>query len=109
MKTAFLTLTLAILTACSTTQIYRNPSANGLSGNVQVLYGNPAQPFESLGLVSAKRYKPGWSDPTVADAIPQLQAAAQQLGADAIIVRQSQDGGGSRFIRVEAEAIKFQK
>jgi hypothetical protein len=60
MKTAFQTIALATLTACSTTQIYRNPPASGQSGNVQVLYSNPAQSFESLGLVSAKRYRPPW-------------------------------------------------
>ncbi len=103
----WLVLAVAVsLSACTTTQIHRNPSS-GIAGGVQVLYQTPARPYESLGLVSAKKYKPGWTDPTVADAIPQLQAAAQQLGADAIVVHNSQDGGGTRMIRVEAEAIKF--
>lgn len=96
-----------LLAGCSTTQIYRN-APTGLAGNsVQVLYSTPQRAYESLGIVSAKKYKPGWSDPTVADAIPQLQAAASQLGADAMIVHQSQDSSGARFIRVEAEAIRF--
>ena len=104
-KVTALAFCLAIA-GCSTTQIYRNPSSD-LAGGVQVLYSTPQRAYESLGIVSAKRYKPGWSDPTVADAVPQLQSAAQQLGADAIVVHQSQDGSGNRFIRVEAEAIRY--
>ncbi len=107
MAMKWLVLALAIsVSACTTTQIYRNPGI-GVAGGVQVLYQTPARPYESLGIVSAKKYQPGFSDPTVADAIPQLQAAAQQMGADAIVVHNSQDGGGTRMIRVEAEAIRF--
>ena len=98
-------LTLA-LSACSTTQVYHNPS--GAAGGVAVLYTTPTRAYDSLGVISAKRYKPGWSDPTVGDAIPQLVQAAASMGADAVIVRQSADDGvQDRFIRVEGEAIRY--
>ncbi|GAB3733925.1 hypothetical protein GCM10028862_16670 [Luteimonas pelagia] len=71
-----------------------------------MFYSAPQRPYESLGIVSAKRYKPGWSDPTVADSIPQLREAAAQLGADGVIVLQSQVAQ-SRTVNVEAEAIRF--
>lgn len=104
----------AILTlaGCSTMQAtpYVNSAptyAASQSGQVDVLYSVPQRPYSSIGTVSAKRYKPGWSDPTVSDAIPQLRAAAAQLGADGVIVRGSVPGGGTRFITVEGEAIKY--
>lgn len=92
------------LSACSTTQIVRTGTG---SGNVEILYTAPQRAYITLGIVSAKKYKPGFSDPTVADAMPQLQNAARQLGADAIIVGNSQQGNGNRFVTVEAQAIKY--
>lgn len=71
-----------------------------------MLYGYPNKPYEVIGIVSAKRYKPGWTDPTVSDAIPQLREAALQLGADAVIVRSSRSNN-DRHTVVEAEAIKY--
>ena len=97
----------ALLSGCSTTEVYRNPSVGSSVGAVQILYQIPNVPYTSLGIVSAKKYKPGWTDPTVMDAIPQLQEAARSLGADAIVVHASKDGNGTRIVRVEAEAIKF--
>lgn len=95
-----------LVTGCSSTQIYHNPQ--GTSGGVAVLYTTPTRPYNSLGVISAKKYKPGWSDPTVGDAIPQLVQAAASMGADAVILRQSEDAAmQDRFIRVEGEAIKY--
>lgn len=56
--------------------------------------------------LGANRYKPGWTDPTVSDAIPQLQAAGAQIGADAVIVR-SDRSNNDRHVVVEGEEIKF--
>lgn len=106
MRTLQTIVVMAILAGCSTTQVYHNPQ--GASGGVAVLYTTPARDYTSLGVISAKRYKPGWSDPTVSDAIPQLVDAARSMGADAVIVRQSEDQSvQDRFIRVEGEAIKY--
>lgn len=99
------------ITGCSSTQIYSNAPAGvtpgtNTSGQVAVIYSYPTRPYEVLGVVSAKRYKPGWTDPTVSDAIPQLRAAGAQLGADAVVVRSSRSNN-DRHTVVEAEAIRY--
>jgi hypothetical protein len=105
---ALVALGLLALAGCTTTQVHRNPGqgyAPTQVSQVAVYYSAPAKPYESLGVVSAKRYKPGFTDPSVADAIPQLTAAAAQLGANGIIVLQS-SVSQSRNVTVEAEAIR---
>ena len=112
MKVIFLAAALATLAgACSSTQVYSNapagvaPGTNS-SGSVAVLYSYPTRPYDVIGVVSAKRYKPGWTDPTVSDAIPQLRQAGAQLGADAVVVRSSRSNN-DRHTVVEAEAIRY--
>lgn len=97
------------LAGCSTYQAHSNlatPYAATNASRVQILYSPPQRAYESIGIVSAKRYKPGWTDPTVSDAIPQLQAAGAEIGADAVIVRNDQRMN-DRHVVVEGEAIKF--
>jgi hypothetical protein len=112
MRKKLTALTIATLMAgCSTTQVYSNYPAGvsagtNVSGQVAVLYSYPTRPYEVLGVVSAKRYKPGWTDPTVSDAIPQLRSAGLQLGADAVVVRSSRSLN-DRHTVVEAEAIRY--
>lgn len=112
MKIVAVTLVLLALAGCSTMQStpYVNSNtgyAPSQSGRVDVLYSPPQRPHVSIGTVSAKKYKPGWSDPTVSDAIPELRLAAAQIGADGVIVRGSVPGHGSRFITVEGEAFRY--
>lgn len=102
-------ITIALLSGCTTYKVHRNdatPYAATQAGSVQILYSKPDRPHQSIGIVSAKKYRPGWTDPTVADAIPQLQAAGAEIGADAIIVMQSRSAN-DRHVIVEGEAIKF--
>lgn len=110
MKGIALSAALVALAGCSTYQAHSNAPGAYLPTNasqVQVLYSPPQQrPYESIGIVSAKRYKPGWTDPSVSDAIPQLQAAGAQIGADAVIVR-SNRSNNDRHVVVEAEAIRY--
>jgi hypothetical protein len=97
------------LAGCSTYQAHSNlptPYAPTNASQVQILYSPPKRAYTSIGIVSANRYKPGWTDPTVSDAIPQLQAAGAQIGADAVIVR-SDRSNNDRHVVVEGEAIKF--
>jgi hypothetical protein len=68
---------------------------------------DPARPFTKLGAVSVKKYKPGWTDPSVMDAEDQLQQAGADLGADAVIVRNSRNDGGTKIIYIDAEAIRY--
>lgn len=100
-----------LASSCSTTQVYSNAPAGVMpgtntSGQVAILYSYPTRPYEVIGIVSAKRYKPGWTDPTVSDAIPQLRTAGAQLGADAVVVRGSRSNN-DRHTVVEAEAIRY--
>lgn len=98
----------ALIAGCGTYQAHRNGPAYAASNasQVQILYSPPQRAYQSIGIVSAKYYKPGWTDPTVSDAIPQLQAAGAEIGADAVIVRSDQRLN-DRHVVVEGEAIKF--
>ncbi len=111
MKTAFAVALGLCVVGCSGYQAHSNMPAGTYvaqtnASQVQVLYSPPQRPYESVGIVSAKRYKPGWTDPSIADAIPELQAAGAQLGADAVIVR-SDRALNDRHITVEGEAIRY--
>ena len=101
-------LAVCILGGCSTTQVMPTANSNPgtRSGTVDVLYSAPQRPYVSVGIVSAKRYKPGWTDPTISDAIPQLRDAGAQVGADAVIVRGSRSNN-DRHVVVEGEAIRY--
>jgi hypothetical protein len=109
MKRVFAIAALLSLAGCSTTQVYQNPGTSyqaTSAGQVAVFYSAPSQSYDVLGVVSASRYKPGFTDPSVGDAIPQLRTAAAQLGADAVIVRSSRSNN-DRHTVVEAEAIRY--
>jgi hypothetical protein len=97
------------LAGCSTYQAHSNLPplyARTNASQVQVLYSPLQRAYTSIGVVSANRYKPGWTDPTVSDAIPKLQAVGAQIGADGVIVR-SDRSNNDRYVAVEGEAIKF--
>jgi hypothetical protein len=100
---------LALTAGCSTTKVYQNPGAAygaTSASQVAVFYSPPQQAYDVIGVVSADRWKPGFTDPSVADALPQLRAAAAQLGADAVIVRASRSNN-DRHTVVEGEAIRY--
>lgn len=110
MRRAIFTATLTLLlAACTTYQVtpVTNSAPGTRSGQVDVLFTNPTRPFEVIGMVSAKKYKPGWSDPTVSDGVPELRAAAAQVGADAVIVRSHNAPKDRRIIHMEGEAIRY--
>ena len=108
------------MTACTTVQTYDygvssvpsntshsySPPATPQPGQIQILYAQPQQAYNSLGMFSVRKYKPGWSDPTVSDAIPELRQAAQRLGADAVIIRNVQSQN-TRITTIEGEAIRW--
>jgi len=99
------------LAGCSSYQVHSNLPAGTViaptnASQVQVLFSPPSRPYQSIGIVSVVRYKPGWTDPTVSDAIPELQAAGARLGADAVIIR-SDRSLNDRHVTVEAEAIRY--
>jgi hypothetical protein len=84
-----------------------HPGQRASYGRIQVLYSEPHRDYDSLGVFSVKKYKPGWSDPTVSDAMPEPREAAAGLGADAVIIRSTQSNGYSRYLTIEGEAIRW--
>jgi hypothetical protein len=74
--------------------------------HVVVLMAEPSRTFVRIGAVSVKRYKPGFSDPSVIDAEEQLKEAGADLGADAVVVKSSRNNDG-RIIYVDGEAIRY--
>ncbi|WP_185823158.1 hypothetical protein [Xanthomonas sp. GW] len=111
MKKAFVGLSVAVLLLAGCTSYQVVPTTNSApgarSGQVDILYSTPQRPFQSVGMVSAKKYKPGFTDPTISDALEQLRAAGSQVRADAVIVRHTQANDGRRLITVEGEAIRY--
>lgn len=102
---------IGVLGGCSTYEVHSNLPAGTVvtptnASQVQILYSPPNRPYQSIGIVSAVRYKPGWTDPSVSDAVPQLQAAGAKLGADAVIIH-SERSMNDRHITVEGEAIRY--
>jgi hypothetical protein len=75
--------------------------------NVQILYSEPRKNYESIGVFSIKKYKPGFTDPTVSDAIDELKEAGRNLGASAVIIRNVTTHNGTRFTTIEGEAIRW--
>lgn len=118
-KYLFLALFGLILTGCTTVQTHSFggsdiQNAMGSLGqqrsrlqNIQILYSDPRRDYDSIGTFSVKKYKPGFSDPTVTDALEQLKEAAHKLNADAVIIRNTNTPHGKRYIIVEGEAIRW--
>lgn len=117
-KIAAASLIVLALSGCTTVQThsfgnapvvsdYGRPGQAAVYGQIQILYSEPRRDYDSLGTFSVKKYKPGWSDPTVSDALPELRSAASQLGADAVIIRDTKSNGYNRFITIEGEAIRW--
>jgi hypothetical protein len=103
---------LCFVSACSGHQTHSYVADSALThtdpAHVVVLMSDPVEPFTKIGSVSAKRGKVGFSDPTVDDAREQLQLAGAEVGADAVIVRNSHSDG-HRIVYVEGEAIRYTK
>lgn len=100
-----------LLGACSSFEVHSNlPPGTSIAptnaSHVQVLYSPPQRPYQSIGIVSVVRYKPGWTDPSIGDAVPALQAAGARLGADAVIIH-GERSLNDRHVTVEGEAIRF--
>lgn len=96
------------LAGCSSYQVtpITNSQPGQHSGQVDVLFSNPTRPYKTVGMVSATKWKPGWTDPTISDAMGEIRAAGAQVGADAVIVRSSRSNN-DRHIVVECEAIRY--
>lgn len=103
------------LAGCATTiqtQGYRaDPSSQAAArttpaSTIEIWYSVPQRRYETLGTLSVRKYKPGWSDPTVSDSLPELREGARRLGGDAVILR-SQRSLNDRFITIEGEVVRW--
>lgn len=110
--------TLFFISGCTTVQTHSYSNAPVINdsyksgqkssiGNIQILYSEPRKNYESIGVFSVKKYKPGFSDPTVSDAIDELKEAGSKLSAHAIIIRKVTTPDGKRFTTIEGEAIRW--
>ena len=106
-KVALLFLVAGVVSGCSTMQYTPNPQA-GDSAGVQVLYAYPSTPFKNLGVVDYDYYQPGFREPTVTDALPQLKAKVRAAGGNALIVRNQRIGThNNRYISISAEVLRI--
>lgn len=109
MKAIIIILAL-VLAGCSQQQIrpYGGASCPVASpGQVRVLYSFPTDPHQKVGSISIRHSKPGFSDPTVADAEHKIKQAGFDLGAEAVvIVHSNQTGARQVFITAEAVCLR---
>lgn len=104
MKNLLLLLVLSV-SGCSTMQYTANPQGASAPG-VRVLYDYPQAKFKNLGVIDFDFYQPGWREPTITDALPQLRAKVTEVGGNAVIVRNQRIGSqNNRFIAISAEVL----
>lgn len=104
-RTMMAVLSAVLLTACSTMQYTPNPQS-GTDGGVRVLYDYPRAKHRNLGVIDFDYYQPGFREPTVSDALPNLKAKVSSVGGNALIVRNQKIGrNNNRFITVSAEVL----
>jgi len=108
MRRCLAVVIVTMLAACGGTQVrqYGEHYAQTRPSQVEVFYSFPHEDHIKIGAVDVKRYKPGFSKPTVYDAVEKLQEAGAELGAHAVVVIDSQNID-DRVIRVTAEAIRW--
>lgn len=109
MKFITLVLLAVALNGCSTMQYTANPQA-GDSYGVLVLYGYPNGQYKSLGIIDYDYYQPGFHEPTVIDALPNLKEKVREAGGNALIVRNQRIGrNNNRFISISAEVLQIDR
>lgn len=110
MKKILLVLTVILLLAsCSKSQTRPYQGEQFAATNpvqVEVLNSFPSRPHLKIGTISVRKYKPGFGEPTVVDAHELLKNAGGELGANAVVVINS-NSTEQRQIIVEAEAIRY--
>lgn len=99
MRYVFLCLCLA-LTACVTVQ--HVPTAAG-----DVFFEYPKTAYTNLGLIDVDYYRPGFSAPTLTDAIPKVRDQVHAMGGNAFIVRNHYVGEWNRSIIVSVEVLRI--
>jgi len=86
-------------------QYTANPQVASDNG-VRVLYDYPREKFTNLGVIDFDYYQPGFREPTVSDAFPDLKTKVASVGGNALIVRNQRIGQvNNRFITISAEVL----
>ena len=113
-RTLGLLAAVAQLTACAkTTTTPVNPETTSGQGGVQVFYSPPTgRAYTELGIVTTQTGQTIFHDRSASGMIRKMQDRAAKMGADAIIVRDVNEGtwglkggGNTGFDRGNAQAI----
>lgn len=92
------------LTACVSTHVVQT---GGMTNGVQVMFEYPKDGhYTNLGLVDVNYYRPGWTQPSLEEAIPKVTAQALKMGGNAVIIRNHYPGEWQRSIIVSAEVLR---
>lgn len=104
MRSVFLCLCALALTACVTTHVVRT---GGMTNGVLVMFEYPKDGrYTNLGLIDVNYYRPGWTQPSMEEAMPKVVEQAQAMGGNAVIVRNHYPGQWARSIIVSAEVLR---
>lgn len=97
----------SIVVGCSSSQIrsYDDSSQANPHVDIQILYSYPDRTHIKVGAISVRHYRPGFRDPTVEDARDKLIEAGRQLGANAVVIIETESS--NRTILIRGEGIKL--
>lgn len=110
MRTGLVLAAVLAASGCTTMQYTANAPAGAVDDGVRVLYQYPdGEKYQNLGLIDFEFYKPGWREPTVTDALPELKAKVRSVGGNALIVRNQRVGHlNNRSMTISAEVLKVE-
>lgn len=104
MRHAFFCLYCLALTACVTTHVVQT---GGMTNGVLVMFEYPKDGrYTNLGLIEVTYYRPGWSPPSLEEAIPKVTEEALKLGGNAVVIRSNRLGEWTSQIIVSAEVLR---
>jgi hypothetical protein len=107
MRHAFFCLLCLALTACVTTH---SVDLQRAAGDVQVLFEYPKDGrYANLGLIDVDYYRPGFTVPSLTEAMPKVVDQVHAMGGNAVIVRNHYAGQFARSIIVSAEVLRVPK
>lgn len=113
MRHLFPLLVAASLCACTgkainyttTDGYFSSPPSTRQLLRIELLMEYPQKPYVVVATASVKEHKPGWSDPTVHDAIDKIREVTHEAKGDAFVVRNTRSE--NRIVTVEGEIIRY--
>lgn len=106
LKYVFLCIFSLGVSACVSTKVVQT---GGTRNGVDVLFEYPKGAYTNLGLIDVTYYRPGWSPPSLEEAIPKVTEEAAKLGGNAVVIRSNHLGEWTRQIIVSAEVLRVPK